>query len=96
METKIISAEQVSQLEIGMIIKRIPSNGIHEDIFDEKKTKLIDTYVIRSIHPLNKMIGLVMTDVSLIFNASPGDVGRLFIHSDKLVEQNIWWLKKMH
>lgn len=89
---KILGNEQIAGLEIGMIIKRFPSNGGIEDVFDKSKPELIDTYVIKSIYPLDKMIGLVISDSSLPFYASSGDAGRLFIYADNLVDQKIWWL----
>lgn len=91
METKISTAEQVSQLKIGAIIKRFPSSGESVDVFDDKQIKHIDTFVIRSIHPENKMIGLVATGPSLPIFAPPGEIGRLFIHADQVVGQKIWW-----
>lgn len=91
MQTKISTQEQVSRLKVGNIIKRFPSCGQPEELFDSQKVGLIDIFVIKSIHPYNNMIGLVMTGASICLFASPVDIGRLFIHKDNLVKQNIWW-----
>lgn len=61
METKICTAEQISQLKVGTVIKRFPSTGTHLDTFDKNRSTHIDTFIVKSIHPEHKMIGLAMT-----------------------------------
>lgn len=91
MYTKIMEAAQAAALKVGAILKRYPSSGKPEELFDKDNDRYTDTYIITSINKNSKMIGLVMTGPSLQLFASPGDVGRLFIHPKDMAEQKIWW-----
>jgi hypothetical protein len=90
--TKLTTLKQVEMLRIDDIVKRFPSNTEPEEVFDESRNANIDTYEIRSIHPGNQMIELVMERKSIPMFSLPGDVARLFIKSYHLVEQKIWWV----
>ncbi len=92
MYTKISRPEQVSALRVGDILKRYPSKGAPENIFDVSRGKDIDTFEIQSINGIHKMIGLVMTGDSVNMFDLPGNIGRLFIHYIQLQEQDIWWV----
>lgn len=94
MYRKISLPAQVAGLQVGGILKRFPSQGTPENIFDEERPKDIDTYEIESINLPGEMIGLVMSGSSISLFASPGRIGRLFIKTRHLLEQNLWWIQK--
>jgi hypothetical protein len=94
MKTKLNTPEQVANLREGDIVKRFPSNcdDLPQDAFDEQRTRNIDTYTIRSINLKNDMVGLVSTTVTDQMFAAPGRIGRLFIKSQDLIAENVWWV----
>lgn len=92
MYTKINLPAQIAGLQVGDILKRFPSQGPPENVFDEERPKEIDTYEIQFINLPGEMIGLVMSGNSISLFASPGRIGRLFIKTDMMQEQNLWWI----
>lgn len=92
MSVKLTTLEQVSLLSQGDIVIRYPNNGKQEEVFDEERKSDIETYEIRSINPVNQMIGLVMTKSSRPIFALPVEIGRLFIKSYDLVNEKVWWI----
>ena len=91
MNIKFTTALQVADLREGDIIKRYPSKGEPLATFDENSTKLIDTFEVRGINKSNNMMSLVMAGTSQAMFSNPGDVGRLFISSGDVVDQQVWW-----
>jgi hypothetical protein len=82
MDIKISTLQQVAAMNVGNILKRIhPEHDGGTDVFE-----------VKSINTSNDMIGLVMTGDSVVGYGAPGDIGRLFIRSANLMQQDIWWI----
>jgi hypothetical protein len=94
MTTKLTTLAQVALLHKGDIIKRFPSNcdDLPQDKFDEQRIKHIDNYEIQSIDPETDMFSLVSAKLLTQMFVSPKDIGRMFINSDSLVAEKVWWV----
>lgn len=94
MTIKIGASIHMSDMNIGDILSRFPSEKCPEELFDETRPLEIDTFEITSINYSTKIIGLVMCGNSICSFPSAGDYGRLFIKQSDLIKQNIWWAMK--
>ncbi len=93
MPIKITTPQQVAQLLAGDVILKCPLSEEPGSMTDIQYPKGIEAYEIRHINANNQMVELVITAGSRIQFASPGDVGRLFIKSDHLITEKLWWLQ---
>ncbi|WP_157977335.1 hypothetical protein [Taibaiella helva] len=91
MYIKITKSSTVALSHEGDVLWMYPFNGDPEDFFNEQDKKRAEAYEIRLINHVNGMMTLLNPADSRIMFAPPGEVGRLFIKSDHLVTQNIWW-----
>lgn len=91
MHNKLNSLEQVSNLHIGDIIKKFPNDYKPEEVFDDKRTRDIDTYKVRHIHAITGIVELSMTGNSIIMFASPVDIGHLYMKPSDFTQERVWW-----
>jgi hypothetical protein len=92
MKTKLQTLLQVSMLEVGSTLTRFPTNGTPAIFFDEQQTSQIDIYSIRSYSRNSDVFELVISGTARGIFESPGEIGRLFITSANLTDQDIWWI----
>ncbi len=89
MNNKIATLLQLSNLNIGDIITRYPTNGDATDKFVNVPGNT-DVFQIRSINA-QQVLELVAPCGSVPVYASAGDVRRLFIKSADILTENTWW-----
>lgn len=87
-----LTSEQLLLLREGNTITRFPCDGNPESEFNEDRTDQIHSFQIRSINPANDMMELIINHSTFMY-ASPGDINHLFIKSQDLVNQKIWWME---
>ncbi|HXU28256.1 MAG TPA: hypothetical protein VN698_13575 [Bacteroidia bacterium] len=90
---KTINKEQLKNLKIGDLIKRYSSQAEAKDIFYLDQEKDIDTFIIKTINPLNQMIGLVIQkDVNSALSDAPVNITRLYKKRDDFIIEGVWWI----
>jgi hypothetical protein len=92
MYKKIATSLQLSDLKIGDIITRYPTDGEPTDVFDNDQPRNTDVFQVRSLS-INKVLELIAPDRSVPVFASAGDVRRLFMRSEDILSDNVWWLQ---
>jgi hypothetical protein len=92
MYKKIATPLQLSDLKIGDIITRYPTDGEPTDVFDNNQPRNTNAFQIRSLSTA-KVLELVEPDNTVAVFASAGDVRRLFMKSEDILADNVWWFQ---
>jgi hypothetical protein len=92
MYKKIATLLQLSDLNIGDIITRYPTDGDPTDVFDNNKPLNTDAFQIRSLSA-GKVFELVEPNKTVAVFASAGHVRRLFMKSEDILTDNVWWFQ---
>ncbi|HXS36167.1 MAG TPA: hypothetical protein VN721_05665 [Flavipsychrobacter sp.] len=90
---KTINKEQLDNLKIGDTIKRYSSQAETKDNFYQEQGRSVDTFIIKTINPLNQMIGLIIQkDVNSALSDAPVNIARLYKKRDDFIIEGVWWI----
>lgn len=89
MNTKVKNA---GQLVIGSRIRKFPSTGLPELLFNGSNPARVEVYDITDYNKEYKMISLVLAPESRMPFSSPGDITRMYISPANLIHEDLWWI----
>ncbi|MGN7786486.1 hypothetical protein ACTJIJ_18280 [Niabella sp. 22666] len=92
MSTQKVTSALLLLLKEGNTIIRYPCEGKPVDQFDKDNISQIHAFKIESINSSTDMMELIIKHAPFMY-ASPGDINHLFIKSQDIVLQKIWWIE---
>lgn len=92
MSTQKVTSALLLLLKEGKTIIRYPCDGKPEDKFNEDNIGQIHSFKITSINSSTGIMELIIRHDPFMY-ASPGDINHLFIKSQDIVLQKIWWVE---
>lgn len=92
MSTQKVTSALLLLLKEGKTIIRYPCEGKPVDQFDEDNISQIQAFKIESINSSTDMMELIIKHAPFMY-ASPGDINHLFIKSQDIALQKIWWIE---
>ena len=92
MAIKLTSLQQLEQLRIGNILKKIPIGSKPDRKFNWYNKDEIETYEVKGFNLKENVLKLAQIDESVELFEWPGDVRYTNISCFTILSEKVWWI----
>lgn len=92
MAVKLTSLQQLEQLRIGNILKKLPIGAKPDRKFNWYDRNEIDTYEVKGFNLKENILKLTQIEEPLELFEWPNDVRYTNISSFKIISEKVWWI----